>query len=134
MTDSEPPCSQDSIDVRQLANAVRFIAFAIVIGLSYYNFNVVRSITRFETIYSDMLGGKPLPMATQIILSGNVVFVTIASLIPAAALAALLTRRVVAGIYVLGALGLLTLIETGSVFTALLSPIIEITKQMGSGM
>lgn len=134
MNHSEPVSSRDTIDARQVGNAVRAVAFAIVIGLSYFNINIVRSIPRFETIYNDMLGGKPLSLATQIILSGNAVFLAIAAAIPAAALAALLTRRVVAGIYVLGALGFLTLFETGFVFAALFSPLIEITKRVGSGM
>src|SRR5688572_9878710 len=131
MTDSEPPSTQDTIDVRQLANAVRILAFAVVIGLSIFNMGIVRSIGRFEMIFHDMLGGRQLPMITQMIIGGKVVFLAIAGAIPAVALGALLSRRVVAAIYTLGGIGLIAMIEAALVYLALVAPLIEIIKAMG---
>ena len=74
MTDSAPPPLQDSVDVRQLANAIRLLAFVVVIGLSIVNMGVIRSIGRFEAIFHDMLGGARLPLLTEMILNGRVVW------------------------------------------------------------
>src|SRR5262249_20154717 len=95
--------------------------------------NIARAISLFDSLYSDLLGGKPLPAATSIVLGGNAAFVAIAAVIPAFALGALLTRRVVTGIYVLSVLVFVTLVELGFIFTTLLSPLITVTKQMGLG-
>jgi hypothetical protein len=134
MTDSEPTNPEDIIDVRRLANAVRLFAFAIVMGLSLFNFTIVRSISRFETMFGDMLGGKPLPLVTQLVIEGKLVLLLVAGLFPAFALWALLSPRVVPAIYALGIAALIALLEAGVVFLVLFLPLVEIMKQMGGGM
>src|SRR6187402_2887362 len=104
MSDFDSPPPGDSIDIRQLANAVR-------------------SIGKFERIFQDMLGGKPLPFATQLILDQRAIFLAVAVLIPSVALAALLTRRVVMGIYIISAAGLVALIESGVVYQSMVAPL-----------
>lgn len=133
MTDPEPLSPEDTVDVRQLANAVRAVVFAVVIGLSLLNVGIAQSIGKFESIFHDMLGGKPLPGLTQLIIEGRMVVLLIAGTIPAAALGALLSRRVVPAIYVLSATGFIAILEIVVVYLALYLPLIAIIKQMGAG-
>ena len=128
-SDSQPP----DIDVRQLAYAVRFALAVIVLGVSYFAMKSSMAIDNFATIFKDMLGGKPLPVATQYVLQGRVFLVCLAYLIPIVVLGALFSRRVVASIYVIGVAGLVAVIETISLYQALSSPLFEIVRQMGGG-
>jgi hypothetical protein len=133
MTDPEPISPDDAVDVRKLAKAVRTVVFGAVIGFSLFNVGIVRSIRGFEMIFNDMLGGKPLPFLTQLVIEGRLVCLAIAGIIPALALGALLSRRVVPAIYVLSALGLIAILEAAIVFLSLFAPLIQIIRLMGAG-
>jgi len=132
MSDFAPPDPEDAIDVRQLANAIRLIAFGIVLGLSWLTFFAAGMIGQFETIFHDMLGGKPLPLITQLVIEGRMVLYVMASIIPAVAIGALLTRRIVGALYVLAALAFLAVGEFSVIYTSLVAPLVEIIRQMSS--
>ena len=130
----EPSADQDEgIDIRQLANAIRLVFFVVVLGMASVTLFICQSIDRFETIYRDMLGGRPLPLLTTLVLSGRPFLLALSLTIPAAAIGTLFTRRVVLSIYVLAALGFLAVAVAGLVFPSLFLPLLEIIKQMGQG-
>ncbi len=126
MSDREPTVEQDSIDVRQLANAIRFAVFAIVFGLSCLGLRISQSINDFARFYQDMLGGKPLPLVTEYVLSSQSLFIAVSLIIATIAMATLFFRRVVVSLYVLGGLGFVAAAESVLLHATLTLPFVQV--------
>ncbi len=131
MSSPVPDSPPDLISVRQLANAIRFIFYAVVLGLSSVAIVLCMSISDFEGIFKDMLNGKPLPLVTQFLLMGRPFLVAASFLVPVGATATLLSRRVVLSLYILGVLGFVAIAESAFLYAGLFAPLVGILKEMG---
>ena len=125
--------SQDAIDVRQLAKAIRFALVGIVLGLSYFAIRGSLSIDSFAIIFADMLGGRPIPALTRFVIGAAPLFVAVSFLVPVATVATLFLRGVVRSFYVIGALGLVTIVHFILLYHGLSAPLGQIISAMGSG-
>lgn len=133
MNEAPPTPPRDTIDIRQLARAIRFALVAIVLGLSYFSFRASFSIENFGLIFKDLLGGKPLPVLTQFILSAAPVFVAVSILVPIVAAGSLFLRSVIGSFYLIGALAIVTLVQFITLYHGLSAPLAQIITAMGGG-
>jgi len=116
--------------VAELARAVRFVFVVPVLGFSYLAIRSSLSIASFEAMFKDMLGGKPLPALTTLVLELRWLFVAVALLVPALAIGCLFLRRVVWSLYLLGGLALVPLAETCVLYQALSAPLLQIVAAL----
>lgn len=128
--DAQTPASQVSIDVQKLARAVRFAMVGIVLGLSYFSIRGSFSISAYETLFSDMLSNTKLPDLTIFVFSTARIQIICSVAIPALALATLFSRRYARSFYVLGALGIFTMVQGIIILNATLLPLFEIIKRI----
>jgi hypothetical protein len=131
MNDSPPNPSSPGFDPVQFARATRFAFVAIVLCISYFSMRTSLAIGHFETIYRDMLGGKPLPPVTQWVMYLRTLFVLVSLFIPLTALATLCMSNLTRAVTILGWLIPLALVELVMLSQALSAPLFEIFKQMG---
>jgi hypothetical protein len=125
---SEP----SSMNVADLARAVRFALAALVVGLSYFSISGSLGIQGFGAIYNDMLNGRPLPMFTEFILRARPLFVASSVFVPVAAVALLFSRRLIPCIYIIGVLGLLSLGQIVALYYWLMLPLFDIISSMSA--
>ncbi len=92
------------LTVKDLARAVQIILTCLVLGVSYFNIRLSNSIPVFESIFMDMMSGKPLPMLTQFVISTAWAFNIMSVLILPLSIALFFIRRPVMAIYWNGAL------------------------------
>ena len=124
--------NEDSIDIRQLARAIRFALVALVLGLSYFGIRASLSVPEFENIFKDMLGGThPLPVLTSFVIQMRLPIIAVSFAIPLVALGSLLWRNLVSSFYLLGCLGLLALLEAIVLYHGLAAPLGMIIEQLG---
>lgn len=130
MKETQTTLTQDTIDVRQLARAIRFALVAIVLGLSYLSLRGSLSIGNFSRIFADMLAGSPLPALTQFVLSAKTGFVAVSILVPVVAISTLLLRSIVGSFYVIGILALVTIAQFITLYYGLMAPLGQIISGM----
>jgi hypothetical protein len=123
MNEAQTIPKEDTIDIRQLARAIRFALVAIVAAFSYLSVRSSLSIASFAQIYVEMLGPRPLPTLTQFILDARLLFVSVSILVPIAAVATLFLRRVVGSFYILGVLSIVTVAQFVTLYHGLSEPI-----------
>ncbi|MEP6669659.1 MAG: hypothetical protein ABJF10_10930 [Chthoniobacter sp.] len=131
MNGTEPTLPPNTIDILQLARAIRFALVSIVLGLSYFSLRVTLTIEGFEQIFRDMLGGRALPWLTVLILRGRLLFLGVSILVPTLAIGSLFNSQVVRSFYLIGGLGLLTVLQFVVLYHGLTAPLLEIIKAMG---
>lgn len=133
MPESSQIPSQNAPDIRQLGRAVRFALVAIVLGLSYFGIRASLSIENFHQIFTDMIGGKPLPPLTTFVINARPGFMFVSFIVPLVAFGMLFVRNLVISIYVIGVLALVTLIQFIVLYHALSAPFIQIATNMSGG-
>ena len=131
MNGTESPLPPDTIDIQQLARAIRFALVSLVLGLSYFSLRASLSIGGFEQIFKDMLGGGHLPTITSFIVQAREVFLGISMLVPILAIGSLFDPRVVRSFYLIGGLGMLTVVQFVVLYHGLSAPLMEIIKAVG---
>ena len=127
-----PP--EETIDVAQLARAIRFAFVALVGSISYFSIRTSLTIPAFRAIFSDMLNGKPLPLITEWVLSTAPMFAAFSIVVPIVAIATLFSRNFVRSFYILGGLAIFSVIQFVIVYQAMSLPLVEIIKSMGTGV
>ena len=123
--------TDDPIDVRRLARAIRFALVAVIVGLSYFGVRASLSIDGFRQIFLDMLGAHPLPGLTVFVIQMRAVFIAISLLMPTLAIGTLFWRNLIRYFHLLGCLALLAAIHFVTLYHALSAPLAMIIEQMG---
>lgn len=85
--------SEPSQQIRSLALGVRAVALIFTLILSYFNVRLAFHISDFQTIFSDMLGGKPLPLITDFLLRAKPILIGSSISLAVAAIATILLVR-----------------------------------------
>lgn len=118
-------------EIRSLACGVRAVALALTVIVSYFNVRLALQINHFGRIFDDMLGGKPLPTITNIVLHNNTVFLLLALAVPVAAIAVVaMVRNHKYALYGLAALMVVAFLELHLVWTGLFAPLMSIVSGM----
>jgi hypothetical protein len=131
MNELEPHPPQGPIDVLQLARAMRFALVFLVVGLSYFSVRASLAIGNFAAIFRDMLGNRPLPPFTIFVLGFRDEFIAVSIFVPLAVIGTLFSRRFVWSFYIIGTLGIITLVEFIILYHGLSAPLGEIITSMG---
>lgn len=131
MNGSPPPLPVPEFDVVRFASATRFALVSIVLCLSYFTLSSSLAIGKFEQIYHDMLGGKPLPPVTQWLLHLRLLVMLVSVLIPSTALATLFQRNLARAVTILGWLVIIAFVQGLAIYQGLVAPLIEVMKQLG---
>jgi hypothetical protein len=113
------------------ARAVRFGFAAIVLGMSYPSIHFALVIPRFAQIYQDMLGARPLPVATTWILQFRPFLLGLSILIPLAAISVIFAGGLTRSIYISGGLILTVFFQLYFTWHALSAPLFDIVSAMG---
>jgi hypothetical protein len=132
MNQAEPIPPPNGIDVLKLARAIRFALVSIVLGLSYLSLRSSLSIGPFERIFHDMLGGKPLPFITQVVIYARPLIVAVSVLVPIITFATLFFRNLIASFYTIGILGFVTIVQFIMCYCGLIAPLTAVIKAMGA--
>jgi hypothetical protein len=120
-------------DLRSLASGVRAVALVFTLVLSYFNARLAFQINNFDTIFSHMLGGKPLPAVTDMVLRGRTILVLLSLLTPvfAVVIVARLRNHKLA-LYSLSGLMIAAFIQIHLTWTGLFAPLMSIINGMRS--
>jgi hypothetical protein len=120
-------------EIRSLASGIRAVALVFTLIVGYFNIRLAFLIRHFQGIFSDMLGDKPLPGLTQLIVQGRPIFLLLALLIPILAVAAVvLIRHQKIALYSLGALMLVAFLQLHLTWTGLFAPLISIVDGLSA--
>jgi hypothetical protein len=131
MSDTPPPFpTAAQRQLITLSRALRFAACAMVLALSCLNIPSAFAIEKFMAIFNDMLAGKPLPAVTAIIVTLRMPLVFLSVLIPAAAIALLFVRSLVAPVYVSVGLAMVALGQVFVTVVALFLPLLDVVRNM----
>ena len=127
---------QDALKISPFSadRAIR-IGFCVVsLIFSYFATRLSLSIGGFGAIFADMLGGKPLPYLTQIVLQSSTIWVILSFLLAAIPFAfALFVPRTSHAIYGIAAATTIQVIQTIFLWTALTAPLFSIVSGMTGG-
>ena len=113
--------------------AIRFGFAAVVLGISYLNIRLALGLHGFAAVFRDMLGGKPLPAITTLVLGAQPFLIGVSILIPIAAVAMVFVGRVTQSIYLSGALVLAVFFQFFFTWQAMCAPLFQIIQGMSGG-
>ena len=128
---SNPPTDDES-SALEIGRAVRFGFAATIIGLSYPNIQLALRIHSFGQVFSDMLGNKPLPAITILVLHSQAILVAFSILLPLLAVAHLFIKRLAHSIYISGCLILLVFLQLFFTWHAVSAPLLSIIENMSA--
>ena len=131
MNEDNEPMGQDALFIVRLARAFRCTLVVIVLGVSSISFHATLSIWGFDRIFADMLGGRPLPMLTILVLKARLLFVAVAVLVPIVAVATLFMRGIIGSFYIIAVLMFVTVAELITIYCAMGAPLVQIISAMG---
>jgi hypothetical protein len=118
-------------DFRSLASGVRAIALVFTLILSYFNVRLAFQINLFGVIFSDMLGGKPLPVITDMVLQGRTILIILSLLVPICAVVVVFRlRNDKIALYCLSGLMIAAFIQIHLTWTGLFAPLMSIISGM----
>lgn len=129
MTDD--PVEALRAEVRGLSLALRIVCFSILLAISALNSRAAASIPKFEQIFSDMLGGRPLPALTQWVVENQSLLAQAAIVVFVLGMGALMMRPARA-VIAIAVLALLALVQFLAIAMALLLPLVTITTQISA--
>jgi len=126
--------SDPSREIRSLALGVRAVALIFTLILSYFNIRLAFHISGFQTIFSDMLGGKPLPLITDLIIRAKPIWICSSIVFAIAAIAAiLLVRSHKHALFATAGITAAIFLQIILIWTALFAPLQSIISNMSSG-
>ena len=118
-------------EIRSLASGIRSVAMVFVLILSYFSARLAFQINYFGFIFTDMLGGKPLPNMTTFVIQNNIIFVLLSLLVPVAAIVIVLAvRNHRNALFSLSALMIIAFLQMHVVWSALFAPFYSIIAGM----
>lgn len=123
--------SDSSQSINSLASGVRSVALVFILILSYFNIRLAFQIGNFHAIFEDMLGGKPLPAITELVIQSRLICILLALAIPVAAIAVVaLVRSHKAALYFLSGLMVVIFIQIHLTWSGLFAPLMTIISGM----
>lgn len=126
--------NDSSQEIKSLAWGVRGVTLVLTLILSYFNVHLALHISSFQTVFSDMLGGKPLPLLTVFILRSTPFWIGSSILFVIAALLVILLIRshmwaLLSSAGIMAAIFLQIVIT----WTGLFAPLFSIVNALSSG-
>lgn len=119
------------IALRQLDRACRAGFLLITLFFAYFSIRLSFSIHAFEMIFSDMLGGRPLPWITEFIVAVQPVFVLLSLGLPlCAVMLALKVRRPDKAILGISLCSLILFLMSILMWTGLIRPLFSIITSL----
>ncbi len=114
--------------------AIRIGFCAVSLIFSYFATRLSFSIGSFGAIFADMLGGKPLPYLTQIVLESAIIWIAFSLLFAAIPfVCALFVSRTSLAIYGIAAATTLQVVQAIFLWSALTAPLFSIMSGMTGG-
>ncbi len=134
LTMSLSDTSEVTIQPASADRAIRigFCVFSLI--ASFFAIRFALSISGFDTVFADMLGGRPLPAITQFVLNTKPLWVglsVVCAILPFAA--AFLIRRTSTAIYGIVAATAIQILQVCFLWTALTAPLVSIISGMSAG-
>lgn len=126
MSEPEQPPPPVERNFVRLAYAIRFAFGIIVLAICYFNLRTTMNIGRFSSIFRDMLGTKPLPALTTLILQSHTLLLLLSILLPAIVVVTMASRKVTRSFYILGIVGLITIVQLSVTTQGLMGPFAQI--------
>jgi len=114
----------------RLSRGVRCAMASIVLGFSYPNVRISMNIDKFQHIYHDMLGNKPMTPSTNFVIHYQTLFASLSILLPIIAVAAIFGRRIVIALYYSSVTLILLFVVFYFELHALFTPLISIIQGM----
>lgn len=112
---------------------LRFFAATILAVPLFFSVGSVLMIPKFDTIFSEMVSGEPLPLITQILLSSYPFIVIIPLAVSAFAfLTLMMSRREEYPYYVAGSCFIFSIVIVVICWAGLYLPLISIVEKIGS--
>jgi hypothetical protein len=122
------------ISIQALARATRFALAMIAIVLAYLPFRFSMLISNFEKISEDMLGAaSQIPVITRYLFASAPFIVALSGAIMLAPVAVLFMRNIPRSLYILGALAVVSVVNSVVISHALFAPLLEIITRMQGG-
>lgn len=122
-----------SAEIRDLARGVRAISCAFAFIICYFNAFLTFKISYFGSVYADMLGGKPLPLITEVVCQGRAGFIALSLALPLGALLAVcLLRSHRAALCIVGSILVVAFIQMHFTWWALTAPMMSIISAMSA--
>jgi len=118
----------------QLARAMKLGFLAILFGISFFNIlGTIFLVPKFEQIFHDMLGGKPLPVLTTFVIGAHEVWIFVSLALPLAGVLICRLSSPERAVTVIAAATAAALAQTVITVFALFLPLISIIQTMSSG-
>lgn len=122
---------ETAAEIRSLSNGMRALFVVLVLIPCLINGFVALCIGSFEAIYADMLGGKPLPTLSMLVIAGRIPLLMLAGGLPVGAIAvAAGVRNHQAAFYTIAALIIVAGLQMVLVLAGLFLPLITIISGM----
>lgn len=117
--------------IKELDQGIRAVAVVFLLIVGYFGIRTAFQIPQFESIYSDMLAGKPLPPVTQFLISGTYIFILTSLVFPIVGVVAVFKVRTprIALFTVAGCM-VVTFIQSHIIFTGLMAPLFDIISNL----
>ncbi|CAN5798674.1 hypothetical protein BH09VER1_BH09VER1_48540 [soil metagenome] len=120
-----------SAEIRDLSRGVRAISCAFALVICYFNAFLTFKISTIGFVFSDMLGGKPLPFITDVIFQGRIGFIALSLGLPLVALLSVIfIRPHRVALSVVGGVLLVAFIQMHFTWIALTAPLVSIISGM----
>ena len=133
MNDPIPSNQPAPPDLMRIARATRFAFACVALGFFYLTLDSWLSISKFERIYTDMLGeNERLPTITTFVFRTKTVVLALIICNAVAAIAVVFIRDIVRSLYGLGILILVSIVEYVVLWHAKIAPLIKIIEKMQS--
>lgn len=121
-------------EIRSLALGVRAVALAFTLILSYFNIRLALNISGFQAVFSDMLGGKPLPLLTELVIRAKPFWIGSSILFAVAAIIAiLLIRNHKWALFAVTGIMAAIFLQIVLTWTGLFAPLMSIVTGLSSG-
>jgi hypothetical protein len=135
MNEASPttPAPEPDSQIAALTRAVRFGFTAIAVVFSYPNFCLASHIPAFEQIYHDMLGGKPLPSMTELVLRAHTLLLVLSVLLPLLAIGSAFACRAIRSVYLSTFFIVVVLLQLFLSWWALSRPLLSIISNLQGG-
>ena len=128
----QPDAPLSDTEIHRTLKSVRFAGVMFLLILSYFAVRLSLSMSSFKLIFADMLEGKALPLATQIILRSQLFHISLTLSIPVAAIATLFLADLRKSFLLLAWAALTALLLIILLCEGLTAPLIGLLDQLGT--
>jgi hypothetical protein len=126
--------SEENLELRRLASGIRAVSLIFTLVLSYFNFRLAFQIDHYRIIFSDMLGGKPLPGLTEFVIQAKPFLILSSLALPLVALVVIYRiRNHQHALYTLAGIMGALFIQIHITWTGLFTPLLSIINSLSEG-